>query len=157
MLFSEVTSGGYITDHSCTIITLKTPSKQKQPLGPRKIVRKISKIDINALRHDFINTQLIKSPPGSIDELCSAYNSTLTQLLNQHAPCVSVKPRAINDSWITPSVIAAKQKKRQLERIWLKHKTPYNRSKFRKQINLFNKICFDAKCLFYAKRIQQHE
>jgi len=66
--------------------------------------------------HDILSSRLITHPPSTLSVDC--YNSTLSQLLNKHAPLKSkvthTKPR---NPWHTLALKKLKLIKRHLERI----------------------------------------
>ena len=95
----------------------------QRPHAVRKHIsqRSFRTMDIEAVCQDLsdVTEQLleIKDAPGIV----SAYNRTLTGILDRHAPLshrtVTVRP---NTAWYTQSVHRLKQERRVLERIWRK-------------------------------------
>ena len=66
---------------------------------------------------------LISEPPTTLDELLVTYNSTLTRLLDKHAPLINkpVSSRPPNP-WFTPFLSSLKATRRKLEKAWTKSK-----------------------------------
>jgi len=69
------------------------------PTAPitKYLTRAIRAINITELCHDILSSRLITHPPSTLSDLVDCYNSTLSQLLNKHAPLKSkiirIKPR----------------------------------------------------------------
>lgn len=78
--------------------------------------------------------------------------------MNKHAPLLSkrIKPQPSNP-WMTPLLRSEKLKRRQLEKTWRKSKTPYNRSKFTKQVNYCNRIMSKAKDAYYSNMVTESQ
>src|ERR1043165_5817506 len=51
--------------------------------------RLIGSIDYQAFTKDILHSQLVLNPPSSVDDLLSCYNSTLSDLLDIHAPLIT--------------------------------------------------------------------
>ena len=66
-------------------------------------VRRIRSINIERFTHDLTFEQLISEPPTTLDELLVCYNTTLTRLLDKHAPII-IKPVLARPfyPWFTP-------------------------------------------------------
>ena len=66
---------------------------------------------------------LISEPPTTLDDLLSTYNSTLTRLLDKHAPLIH-KPVTSRPSnpWFTPFLSSLKATRRRIEKAWIKYK-----------------------------------
>ena len=56
-------------------------------------------IDLPAFIKNILDSQLILNPPSSLEDLLSCYNSTLSNLLNTHAPYSQTHNQA--DRWET--------------------------------------------------------
>ena len=57
---------------------------------------------------------------------------------------------------MTPEIMAAKNQRRYLERIWGRNPIPLNRSRFSRQIHLCNRMMSKAKSPYYAGIIQEN-
>ena len=60
----------------------------------------IHKIDIDALKADILESDLIRDPKGRLSDLCGQYYPVLKALFNKQAPIttkyVSQKPQSMN-------------------------------------------------------------
>jgi len=74
---------------------------------------------ITELFHDILSSRHTTHPPSILSDLVDCYNSTLSQLLNKHAPLkfkiIRTKPRY---PWYTLALKKLKLAKHHLERIW---------------------------------------
>ena len=68
----------------------------------------------------------------SFTQLHSQYVSTLTNLLDTHAPTKETKLSHKPLKWFTPEVKEAKMHNRRLEHKWMRTKTPLDRSNYRR-------------------------
>ena len=125
----------------------------------RKMItfRNWKSIDIQKFKEDILNSDLIATPAHTVCELADQYNSTLSSILNTHAPLiskqVSTKPQ---NPWMTPEILAAKNYRRYLERVWRRNPTPLNRSRFSKQTHLCNRMMSKAKSSLYDCLVQEN-
>ncbi len=58
--------------------------------------RKARSMDIDALKLDLLESELISNPPEDLDSLVDCYNQCLGQLLDRHAP-LSTKDVPVKD------------------------------------------------------------
>ena len=105
-----------ISDHHIVETTLrfKTPRFVKKTIE----FRKIHSININHFKSDIESLCFSQAEYTSVDDLVSAYNSELRQVLDIHAPKKSidvvVRP---NIPWYDTKVEVSKRQKRKLESI----------------------------------------
>src|SRR6218665_3960097 len=59
------------------------------PFPPPHSFRLTGSIDRPAFIKNILDSQLILNPPSSLEDLLSCYNSTLSHLLNIHAPLIA--------------------------------------------------------------------
>ena len=87
----------------------------------KHLTRAIHSIYIERFARDIISSRLIAHPPSNISDLVDCYNSTLTNLLDKHAPLVSKIIRSKpSQPWFTPALNKLESAKRRLERAWSK-------------------------------------
>ena len=104
-----------------------------------------------------MNSDLKTKPEKKLSKLCKQYDTILQTILNKHAPLltktVSERPPT---PWMTQEILKAKVRRRRLERVW--HRTCYrhDRSRYRVQCNLCNRIMEKAKANFYANIILEN-
>lgn len=142
---ASVYSSDRISDHFTVIAEFNIPV---QTQNERKNIRyrNIKAINIDALMRDLRESKLIVDPFDKASDLANQYDDTLSTILNKHAPLITkkVSPKPPN-SWMTPEILAAKIRKRFLERVWRRNRTPLNRSRFTKQTHLCNRMMSKAK------------
>ena len=118
--------------------------------------RRINKIDLHNLKNDILNSDLKTKPEKELPELCKQYDTILQTILNEHDPIliktVSECPRT---PWMTQEIFKAKVRWRRLERVWRKTRYRCDKSRYRVQCNLCNRIMEKAKANFYANIISE--
>ena len=110
------------SDHIPVIYFLNispSPTVSKHP--SKHLTRSIHSINTNSFILDIMSSKLITHPPTILSDLVDCYNSTLSALLNKHAPLKSkiFHPKPANH-WFTPALNKLKRAKRHLERVWSK-------------------------------------
>src|ERR1700733_6371123 len=78
--------------------------------------RRISSINIETFMQDLSFSDLIQNPPSSLDYLLSLYNTTLSMLLDKHAPIITKSGSHSNNPWYNSYLQAFKSFRRRLER-----------------------------------------
>ena len=92
--------------------------------------RRYHKIDLESLCKDLGNCSFVRLPGDTVSVLCEQYLGDLSRLLDKHAPLVACTSTKQATGWLSDSYRLAKNIRRQLERIWRKDKSAYNRSRF---------------------------
>lgn len=147
-----------LCDHFCIGASFSMPNKS-QSRSETILYRKYNNINLQDLKTDLRSSELLNSTTTSVNEMHDLYQDTLSNLLDKHAP---LKRKTFNPNkqqkspWINDSIIEARRRKRQLERIWRRNKTPLNRSNFRKQVNFCNRLINKAKSDFYSDLISSN-
>ena len=94
-----------------------------------------------ALKTDLLSSDLVANPLfTSPQEFYLQYESTLSHLLDKHAPIRHKQVKQETNKWITTEFFHAKRLKRLYERIWRHTRSASDLSRFRRQINLCNSI-----------------
>ena len=120
-----------------------------------KKYRSCRKFDIDNFKNDLTNSDLIQNPDtNSATFLYTQYHATMSTLLDKHAPLKSCKvtpsARPVNE-WITDEILLSRIKKRQLERLWRRDRTDFNRSRLNAQVHLCNRLIMSkAKKNYYT-------
>ena len=80
---------------------------------------KYHKIDKEKMKADLLASELINNPSKEPDTLYKQYHTTLSTLINKHAP-LHTKPTKVKSipGWVNETVIAAKEIKCLFEHIW---------------------------------------
>ena len=154
---SHVHATEAFSDHfSITFKVNITP--QRRISGDTVTFRKYHKINMEAMRKDLLSSELIVDPKNNSDALYSQDHSTLTTLIDKHAPFITKHVRSkYIPGWVNDSVIAAKETKCLFERLWRKNKSSFNRSQYIKKVHMYNKICMKAKSDFLKSRIHDNQ
>ena len=103
--------------------------------------RSLRNINLTAFKED-ISAELINPPEGtSCDQLVLYYDSLLTNLLDKHAPlktkCITPRTSA---PWFNEEILAAKRKKRQLERKWRTSKSTTHQDAYKRHCRTTNAL-----------------
>ena len=139
-----------LSDHHCVIIELWL---QVGSRSRKKMItfRPINKININILHDDLANSDVLIKPKSTLCELVNQYNETLSKLLDKHAPkqtkSVQVRPPS---PWMSNDIIVAKRRRRYLERIWRRTRSPIDQSRYNKQLHICNHMMSKAKSDYYT-------
>ena len=144
-----------LSDHFLVLSELEFP----RPKCVKKKIsfRRINKIDLDNLKNDILNSDLKIKPEKDLPKLCKQYDTILQTILNKHAPLltktVSERPPT---PWMTQEILKAKVRRRHLGRVWRRTRCRHDRSRYRVQCNLCNRIMEKAEANFYANIILEN-
>ena len=95
----------------------------------------------------FESSQLISDPPKSLGPLLSAYNTTLSSLLDKHAPIVNKLTRRQSPSnpWFSATLRAFRSTLRYAENIWKRTHSAADWSSFKSLRNQYHKLILSSK------------
>ena len=154
---SNITSHpALMSDHSPLTSTLHT---LKPPLEKEKVTfRKTKNIDATEFSKDIDASTLITNPEKDLHKLVDQYNSTLTNILDRHAPETTkeIQVRA-RPAWFDNSILQAKRTKRRAERQFLSTKLEVHRQILIKERENLNQRCKDAKKEYYIGKIKEND
>src|SRR5258706_385535 len=106
---------------------------------------------------DPLCSRLITRPPTDLTDLLDAYNSTLTSLLNKHAPLITKSVRAVHSQpWFTSALSKLKSARRHLEKIWLRTHSAHDLNLFRRATNRYHSAIISAKRTFNSNLISSN-
>jgi hypothetical protein len=113
----NLVSDCYISDHAIVKCQLIAP---RPKLTTKHIqYRKLKSIDITSFKRDVAESVLCSTEFQDIDELLACYNSTLSKLVDSHAPQLSktivLRPK---QAWFDDHIKELKHAKRRCERKW---------------------------------------
>ena len=112
--------------------------------------RQIKTVDINCFKRDLSNSDLCRNGydeflnPKDVEKLLSVYDTTLSAVLDMHAPLKTktVKVRT-KVPWYSNDIAEAKRQRRKAERTWRRIGSPEDLARFKKKKNhvtyIFNK------------------
>lgn len=140
------------SDHKpiLTKLNLQTPRTINSP--PQSF-RRLAAIDILKFSSDIAHSDLLQNPPSSLEELVQCYNSTLSQLLDKHAPLITKNSCRPHNLWYTPALRALKNITRKAERLWLKSRNNDNWTSFRHSLSKYHSAIKTAKQEYYSNQV----
>ena len=143
-----------ISDHSSVFFEL---AASKPPLPKKQIqYRKLKSIDMDKFKSDIINSGLADMQHEDIDVLVDSYNTTLSQILEKHAPLKTRQVTIHADSpWINDTIKQLKRDKRKAERKWRATGLEIHKQIYCNYRNQLNKKISEAKVDFYQQRIDE--
>ena len=83
IITSSPTNDIFLSDHSIVLCDLNLT---KAVTMPGEIYQKLKSIDFNSFKKDILSPTLFQTPFDNLDGLIGCYNTTLTNVLNKHAP-----------------------------------------------------------------------
>ena len=113
----DVSPPGGLSDHSLIVCQLDVcaPDHYSTVTQLRRCWRSF---DLGAFQHDLNNSSLVTLPPENVDDLFSAYHSTLSTLLDKHAPLRRQRlSTRRSEPWYDGECRASKRLTRRLERV----------------------------------------
>ena len=106
---------------------------------------------------DLSNSDLLMYPKTSLLELTDQFSKTLSQLLDKHAPrqtkMTTLRPPS---PWMSLEIIIAKRRRRYLERVWPRSRSPLDRSRYTKQLHLCNRMMSKSKSDYYTSLLSNN-
>ena len=146
-----------ISDHLAVFFTTTFPVKNSCRVKRLKI-RKLRKINKTEFMSDIVNSELIQAPYKTASLLSHQYFHTLRNILDKHAPVHECKtPQHVNKGFINSEILAAKRRKRKLEREWQRDNSAINRSRYRAAVNHFSRLVECAKTKYYSDMVRENE
>ncbi|CAB4021807.1 Hypothetical predicted protein, partial [Paramuricea clavata] len=154
-IIKEIQPDIYFSDH-CSILFSINISKPR--LSRKKVTfRKTKAINTTTFVADLSATKLCQHPPSELDKLVDCYNTTLTDLLDHHAPLktktVTVRPQV---PWYSEEVRVAKRERRRAERKWRSSGTAADFESFKRKKNRVTHLLRVAKSEFLTDFIDQN-
>ena len=112
-------------------------------------------LDVGSFLTDLKSFQLITDPPKSLGPLLSAYNTTLSSLLDKHAPIVTKLSRRQSPSnpWFSTTLRAFRSTLRHAENISKHAHSDAEWSFFKSLRNQYHKIILSSKKVLLQPRI----
>ena len=144
------------SDHFALLSTLDIPVPLPRPQVSHSF-RRIKSINIPDFVSDLSSSELILSPPPLLEDLVNCYNTTLTRILNKHAPLITkvIHSPKLNP-WFTPALKALKKTRRKLEHRWKSLPTLVNLTALRKANNAYQNAIIAAKKLYHSHLIAEN-
>jgi hypothetical protein len=125
-----------------------------KPHRVTKTTRCFRSINIPNFSSDILSSSLFTSIPVSLESYIKLFNSTLSTILDKHAPLKTVTcPSRPNKPFITPEILTEKSIRSKLESIYRRNKTPETRADFKRQSSHLAKLVTAAKRSFFRNAI----
>ena len=128
------------------------------PLSPPPLTqfsfRCFKSISISKFSADILHSRLITDQPTKLCDLIETYNTTLSSLIDKHAPLKTkfIRAKPIN-KWFTPALSTLKSARRHLEKIWLNSRSPDHLKLLRTATNKYHSAIIVAKKIYNASLI----
>jgi len=153
-LVRDVSIHDMISDH-CLIISDLTVCKPPNKRTTHSF-RKLRSLKLETLCTDISKSTLITTPAEEPDALAQQFNSTLAEILNNHAPLITRPlPNKPLMPWFNESIKQEKMKKRKLEKQWRKSKLEIHKQIFKTQRNHVCHLICEAKKAYFTDSITQ--
>jgi len=115
--------------------------------------RRINSINIETFMQDLYSSDLVLNPPSSPDDLLSSYNTTLSMLLDKHAPIITKSGLHSSNPWYNSYLQAFKSFRRRLERTYKRTRDPQLLSSLKTATNKYHHLLAMAKKKFYSSLV----
>ena len=147
---------GNISDHRLLVCSAST-GFVKPRLTSYKY-RDLKNIDIDEFQDNLLNSSLFTDPAANCEDYAKQIDDVTTEILDKLAPIKSkTKPRGAKvNRWLTPEAVAAKRKRRRLERKWLAGGSEQVRVEYRRVCRETNKLMIDSRRKHIADRLDQN-
>jgi hypothetical protein len=103
---------------------------------------------------DIDSTPSLTCTSGSVDDLISAYDSSIRRLIDKHAPLqvktITLRPNA---PWYTENIREAKHKRGKAERLWRRTKLTLHQQIFKEECRNVIALLIKAKKEHYSNKI----
>jgi len=112
-------------------------------------------MDVGSFLTDLESSQLISVPPKSLGLLLSAYNTTLSSLLDKHARIVNklCRRQSPSNPWFTATLRAFRSTLRHAENIWKRTHSAADWSSFKSLRNQYHKLILSSKKEYYSSLV----
>jgi Reverse transcriptase (RNA-dependent DNA polymerase) len=115
--------------------------------------RRISSINTESFMQDLSLSDLILNTPSTLDNLLSSYNTTLSTLLDKHAPLITKSGSHSKNPWYTSYLQSLKSFRRRLERNYKRTRDPQLLSALKSATNKYHNLLASAKKRFYSSLV----
>jgi hypothetical protein len=133
-----------------TSLNIQSPEHVQPPSQP---YRRIASIDPVLFANDITQSDIISNPPSSLHELIECYNSTLSRLLDQHAPLITKSRRTRPHPWYTPALHVLQLACRKAERVWKQTRSEVDRLALKNPYNIYYTAVKQAKQTFHSNLV----
>jgi hypothetical protein len=154
ILFSDIDYAcPSLSDHHAILAAFSVPSHSRSP-RITKLIRNIKSIDITSFSNDILASSLHTSPPISLSSYLQLFSTTLSCLLDKHAPLKTIScPSNTRKPFITDFILKQKSLRSKLETAYRRNKTDATKLAFRRQANVVSKLITTARRSYYRTLI----
>ena len=146
-----------VSDHFPVLSSLSVSAPPPPNLVTRHF-RCLNSVNIGKFSRDILASNLITHPPTGLSDLVNSYNSTLSSLLNKHAPIknktVSSKPA---NPWYSPALHDLKSACRRLSMIYQRSLSLIDHTRLRTALNHYHACILKAKRSYHAKLVSSNQ
>src|SRR3989441_4975070 len=152
-LFSDVDYAcPSLSDHHAILSVFSVPSHSRS-LRITKLIRKTKSINVTSFSNDIYSSCLHSSPPLSLSSYLQLFSSTISHLIDKHAPLKTVSCSSnTRKPFITDSILKQKSLRSKLESAYRRNKTDATKLTFRRQANVVSKLITTA-CRSYYRTL----
>ena len=145
-----------LSDHHAVLASFEIPTKFR-PQTISKSVRLLHKIDNEKFSHDLLSSDIFTKPAGTLDSFTKQFTSTLSKLVNKHAPlrdiqCTDRKPRP----FITDEIRSGKKTRSRLETLYRRSRLSEDLDAFKTQSKLVKKLVTSARRDYFKNLITKN-
>ena len=151
-----VSSSDGLSNHLTVLIDLWLQIKSS-PEKANITFRPINIIDLDSLHMELSHSDILMHPKTSLLELTAQFSETLSHLLDKHPPKQTkvTQPRPTSPL-VSLEIILAKRRRRYLERVWRRTRSPLDRSRYTKQLELCNRMMSKSKSDYYTSLLSKN-
>ena len=146
-----------LSDHQAVMASFFIPDKMR-PKTIIKSIRQLNKIDNDRFRQDILKSDLINKPALTLNLLCEQFTSTLTELINKHAPLREIHcTERISKPYITDNIRLEKSIRSRLETRYRKSRLAIDLDSFRNQTRKLKKLITTARRDYFKNLINKYK
>ena len=144
-----------LSDHRAVLFSVIVPSRSRIP-RVTKLVRRFRSINLTNFASDILSSPLLTSPVTSLENYLNLFNTTLSAILDKHAPLKTVTcPSRPRKPFITEDIRKEKSKRSKLETIFRRSQAPDALSNFKIQSHHVAKLITTAKRDYFRNLVTQ--
>src|SRR4051812_11692747 len=142
-----------LSDHHAILSVFSVPSHSRFP-RITKLIRNTKSINVTSFSNDIFSSCLHSSSPLSLSSYLQLFSSTITRLMDKHAPLKTVSCSSnTRKPFITDSILKQKSLRSKLESAYRRNKTDATKLAFRRQANVVSKLITTARRSYYRTLI----
>ena len=145
-----------LSDHLAILTDISVPSHSSPSRSPRitKTIRNIKAINTTSFSNDILASCLYTSPANTLCEFSQQFNTTLSSLLDNHAPLKTIScPSKPRKPFITDNIFNEKSKRSKLENISRRSDSHTDKANFLQQAKVVRKLITSSRRNYYLSLI----